>query len=122
MVDRHMFRAEWHDYNDGIFFVTVCAKDKKHLFGTITNDEMHKNALGTIVRECIKAIPEHHPQVTIHNYVIMPNHIHLIIATIPCWQSRFHEHIIRNQRAFDNIMDYIDNNVARWEQDCFNLK
>lgn len=187
-----MFRAEWHDYNDGIFFVTVCTKDKKHLFGTITNDEMHKNALGTIVEECIKAISEHHPQVTIHNYVIMPNHIHLIIATVgtryiasatakipettkpinppkpfigclkppahgepiidyhhnsrlaviigslkaavtriartrciaslPCWQSRFHEHIIRNQRAFDNIMDYIDNNVARWEQDCFNLK
>lgn len=78
MVDRHMFRAEWH--------------------------------------------AEHHPQVTIHNYAIMPNHIHLIIATIPCWQSRFHEHIIRNQRAFDNIMDYIDNNVARWDQDCFNLK
>ena len=43
---------------------------------------MHKNALGTIVEECIKAIPEHHPQVTIHNYVIMPNHIHLIIATV----------------------------------------
>lgn len=122
MADRHMFRTEWHDYNDGILFVTVCIKDKKHLFGTITNDEMHKNALGTIVEECIKAIPEHHPQVTIHNYVIMPNHIHLIIASPPCWQSRFHEHIIRNQRAFDNIMDYIDNNVARWEQDCFNLK
>ena len=82
MADRHMFRAEWHDYNDGILFVTVCTKDKKHLFGTITNDEMHKNALGTIVEECIKAIPEHHPQVTIHNYVIMPNHIHLIIATV----------------------------------------
>ena len=82
MADRHMFRAEWHDYNDGILFVTVCTKDKKHLFGTITNYEMHKNALGTIVEECIKAIPEHHPQVTIHNYVIMPNHIHLIIATV----------------------------------------
>ena len=82
MVDRHMFRAEWHDYNDGIFFVTVCAKDKKHLFGTISNDEMHKTALGAIVEECIQAIPAHHPQVNIPNYVIMPNHIHLIIATV----------------------------------------
>lgn len=35
------------------------------------------------------------------------------------WQSRFHEHIVRNQREFDEIYQYIENNVLNWKQDCF---
>lgn len=35
------------------------------------------------------------------------------------WQPRFHEHIIRNKCAYDNIMEYIDNNVKNWFMDCF---
>lgn len=36
------------------------------------------------------------------------------------WQSKFHDHIIRNQRAFDNIMNYIDTNIENWKFDKFN--
>ncbi|MFY1026618.1 transposase [Actinobacillus seminis] len=35
------------------------------------------------------------------------------------WQSRFHEHIIKNERAFSYIYDYVQNNVINWLQDCF---
>lgn len=35
------------------------------------------------------------------------------------WQSRFHDHIIRNQKELDLISEYIENNVKRWEEDCF---
>lgn len=35
------------------------------------------------------------------------------------WQRLFHEHIIRHPRAYDNIMNYIDNNVENWAYDCF---
>ncbi len=35
------------------------------------------------------------------------------------WQPRYHEHIIRNQRAFEKIMNYIDTNIEKWDQDCF---
>ena len=41
------------------------------------------------------------------------------IASLPVWQSRFHEHIIRSQRAFDNIMEYINTNIENWSKDCF---
>ena len=35
------------------------------------------------------------------------------------WQSRFHDHIIRNANAFDNIQNYIANNPAKWKEDTF---
>ncbi len=35
------------------------------------------------------------------------------------WQRSFYEHIIRSQHSFDNIMEYIDNNVDNWSKDCF---
>ena len=33
------------------------------------------------------------------------------------WQTRFHDHIIRNQDEMDRIVRYIENNVAKWESD-----
>lgn len=35
------------------------------------------------------------------------------------WQPRFHDHIIRGTYDGNLIAEYIENNVARWEQDCF---
>ncbi|MGB0806953.1 MAG: hypothetical protein ACPGRC_09700, partial [Salibacteraceae bacterium] len=35
------------------------------------------------------------------------------------WQSKFYDHIIRNQRAFENIHNYIINNPRNWERDKF---
>ena len=33
------------------------------------------------------------------------------------WQSRFHDHIIRNEKSFRNIANYISNNPKNWEND-----
>jgi len=38
------------------------------------------------------------------------------------WQSRFHDHIIRNDDEFNRIRNYIINNPANWKQDKFNNK
>jgi len=35
------------------------------------------------------------------------------------WQSRFHEHIIRNSRSLDNIQNYIEQNPLKWDEDKF---
>ena len=35
------------------------------------------------------------------------------------WQTRFHDHIIRNQKEMDLISEYIENNVRKWKEDCF---
>lgn len=38
------------------------------------------------------------------------------------WQSRFHDHIIRNEKSFARIQQYIINNPAKWGKDKFNGK
>ncbi len=177
MVDRHQFRAKWHDYNSGIYFVTICAHEKQHLFGKISEGIFSPSEIGCIIKEHLYNLSSFYADVELLNCVIMPNHIHLVtavgtrffaspqttavnfgclkhsnhgvncgdfhhnsrlasiigafkagvsrsvrtrrIASLPVWQSRYHEHIIRDQRAFDNIMNYINSNVENWHIDCF---
>lgn len=38
------------------------------------------------------------------------------------WQSRYHDHIIRNDAAYIRISHYIRNNIAQWENDKFYKK
>ena len=35
------------------------------------------------------------------------------------WQRSYHDHIIRGEKDYRKIWEYIDTNVIRWEQDCF---
>ena len=35
------------------------------------------------------------------------------------WQRSFHDHIIRHERAYRHIEQYIQNNPALWQQDVF---
>ena len=35
------------------------------------------------------------------------------------WQSRFHDHIIRNSGEFERIQNYIANNILNWKDDKF---
>ena len=195
MADRHQFRAPWHDYNEGIYFVTICCAEKRHYFGEISQGKMNFTQAGIITESQIANLPKHFPDIEIWNHVVMPNHIHIIISIrnvqnvgtlfkasattslepsattslepsattnlgclrqrrhdapdeqdfhhntrlsviIRClkggvkrdtgrlgisfaWQSRYYEHIIRNRRAYENIMNYIDKNVENWHYDRF---
>ena len=38
------------------------------------------------------------------------------------WQSRFHDHIIRNEKSFERIRNYILTNPQNWEKDKFHCK
>ena len=35
------------------------------------------------------------------------------------WQSRFYDHIIRNDQSFQRISKYIIENPTKWGDDCF---
>ena len=35
------------------------------------------------------------------------------------WQSSCNDHIIRSEKDYQKIWEYIDTNVIRWEKDCF---
>ncbi len=188
MNKRRQIRLKNYDYSEnGAYFVTVCTYEKKCLFGYVQNGKMYFSDYGRIANEEIENTIKLRKKygVTINKYIVMPNHIHLIIelnektdetfvgtrravsvsrrnefsrpirqsiSTIigayksavarritvlggpgtPCpyekvdkktvWQSRFHDHIIRNQKDYDRIWEYIDTNPIKWEMDKYYME
>lgn len=78
---RRAMRLRGYDYSQlGAYFVSICVQHRQCLFGTIIDRKMQLNEIGQIVFECWNRIPQHFSSVEIGEYVIMPNHIHGIIA------------------------------------------
>lgn len=190
-------RLQTWDYgSSGLYFITICTKNREHYFGVISNSEMNLSKIGKIVEsEWIKTF-EMRPDMNLGmgEYIIMPNHFHAVISigenrynnvknendadavavcsemdahrrdAMPCvstctesetyktnqfgpqsnnlasvirgfkigvttnarkinpdfaWQSRYHDHIIRNNRSLENIQRYIINNPSQWKADTF---
>ena len=65
-------RASWHAYNGGIYFVTICTKDRVHYFGEISNGEMKLTEIGKITQKRIQQIAEHNPYAIIPLFVNLP--------------------------------------------------
>lgn len=70
----------WDYSNDGYYFVTICTKDRECFFGDVIDGQMHLSHIGEIMLEEWKKTEEIREDVTIDEWVIMPNHIHGIIV------------------------------------------
>ena len=78
---RKSARLKNYDYSTpGAYFVTICTKNKEHLLGTIKNGEMNFSKIGKVADEKILQIEKFYGNVIVDKYVIMPNHIHMIIV------------------------------------------
>ncbi len=76
-------RLKGYDYSQsGAYFITVCTRDRAHLFGEVVAGEMRLNAFGEIVRAAWFDLPNHYNHVRLDTFVIMPNHVHSIIILI----------------------------------------
>lgn len=163
---RKRTRLKEYDYSqNGCYFVTICTKDRKEILSEITHSciQNEKNFVGkaalclpqnkltqfgSITEKYILNINNVYENVKVDKYVIMPNHVHMIIvidqngrqeAACPTlsnivrsvkimvrketgeslFQSSFHDHIIRNEHDYQEIWQYIDQNPIKWEKDCF---
>lgn len=67
-------RAQWYDYCEGLYFITICTKEREHYFGYIADGKMNLSETGMFLQDDISAISQHHPDVTIPQWVVMPNH------------------------------------------------
>ena len=77
---RRSIRLTGYDYTqNGCYFLTICTRNRECLFGEIQNAEMFLSNIGEKVNDCWQEIPNHFPQIVLHDYVIMPNHVHGII-------------------------------------------
>lgn len=62
------------------YYVTINTKNHVCCFGEVINGNMILNEFGEIAENCWKEIPAHFLRVTLDYFVIMPNHLHGIIA------------------------------------------
>jgi putative transposase len=77
-------RLKEYDYsNAGYYFVTICANDRNDYFGKIKNGDCVLNEFGKIVKKILGNIPVLYPYAELDYYVIMPDHIHIIIIIDP---------------------------------------
>ena len=72
----------------GHYFVTLTTKDRKDYFGNIEKDKMGLSRRGTIANINWAAISVKFPDVSLDEYIIMPNHIHAIIIFRKVSRSR----------------------------------
>ncbi|MCP4652178.1 MAG: hypothetical protein GY858_02185 [Candidatus Omnitrophica bacterium] len=151
--NRKLIRLRNHDYSrNGIYGVTICVKNKENYFGKIIcRDAIYRvllNDNGKIVNKYWDNIVVQFPFVELDEYVIMPNHVHGIIAirdscgvslskiirwykgrvtyeirksgNIFLWQGRFYDQIVRNDQSLYAVRKYIRNNPKNWQLDTEN--
>ena len=73
-------RLENWDYSsEAVYFITITTENRKCIFGSIVEDKMILNDVGEIVeKELLKSI-KIRKNWFFHNWIVMPNHIHLLI-------------------------------------------
>lgn len=86
MDKRKPNRLEYYDYSqNGAYFITICTRDKRGILCDVVGDgaldvpQIHLSDYGKIVNDEIIKSNEIYDYINIDKYVIMPNHIHLIL-------------------------------------------
>ena len=135
------------------YFVTICTDQRKNRFwydvGAIIDrpQSVPLTEAGRIAEHSIKNIEQVYSSVSVDHYVIMPNHIHLLlqirdggdgrsliaptVSTIVrqmkgyvskrskerIWQKGFYDHVIRTETDYAEIWNYIETNPIKWTAD-----
>ena len=76
---RPMLRNENIDYSRGWFFVTIQAAFNKTIFGAIVGEKCVLNGFGAAIVEVIEGLESHYLGTYVDCFVVMPNHIHLVV-------------------------------------------
>ena len=78
--ERKPNRLKEYDYSQsGYYYVTICVQNREYIFGDILNKKMILNQCGDIAKNSWLDLPNHHKNVQLDAFVMMPNHIHGII-------------------------------------------
>ncbi len=147
-------RLSNYDYSqNGVYFITFCTEGGIHYFWTPQavqglSIENPLSDVGKVVYKRMAEIPDHYPNVKMLHMVVMPNHVHLLLALegdlgknmdMPTvsrmikqakgavtkdlgqslWQGSFHDHVVRNPLVYTKVWSYIEQNPMMWADDCF---
>ena len=155
-------RLKNYDYSaPGAYFITICTREKRCVLSeiefppgwdvgaAISRPLPVLTEYGKFVEQAVGNIPTRYPSVNVAQYVIMPNHVHMILQIrageggrmisaptvstvvgqmkrwiskkcgVPLWQRSFYDHVVRSETEYDEIARYIDDNPAKWTEDRF---
>ncbi len=139
MRSQQIYRAPWHDYRCRcIYMITVNKRDATPPFAFVDGSELKITAIGREIRKQIIRFPELEERIRILQYVVMPDHVHILLfATAPLpeklgyyiarWKIRvneacgipsvfengFNDQILRRSRSLKVLVDYIRDNPRR---------
>ena len=131
--------------NSASYFITICTANRRKIFWNDRTDGTLSDQ-GLIAEQEIIALPERFMLTRIDKYVIMPDHIHMIVTLIGAlpgtdektpdvknvigsfkarvtgrivngqsiWQKSFYDHVIRNDKEYSDIWEYIEYNPCKY--------
>ena len=83
---RKQNRLKNFDYSQpNAYFITICTENRKTIFwenvgaSIARPEDVRLSEYGRIAQESIRDIPNHYKSVTVDHFVVMPNHIHLLL-------------------------------------------
>ena len=81
LSERKTNRLAEYDYGtNGAYFVTICTHERSKILSSIVGDGFPvPKPAGKIAEEYIRKIPGKYPTVSVDRYVIMPDHIHILL-------------------------------------------
>jgi len=79
LPNRKSYRAKWHNYSGSEYFVTFCTYERRHYFGEVRNGQTELTKVGKYLKTEIEKVQDFYPYAEIPIYVIMPDHVHLIM-------------------------------------------
>jgi REP element-mobilizing transposase RayT len=151
---RKQMRLPGYDYSQkDCYYITICTQNRRNILCEVVGGDaliapsVHLSEYGKIVDKYVKNIDIKYKNVQLSKYVVMPNHIHMIILltngamraspptiSIPdiirslkkmisketgvsLFQESYYDHIIRDEADYLVKWNYIDTNPVRWKDD-----
>ncbi len=149
-------RLEGYNYSSkGVYFLTLCTEDRKQILsrvvarGILDAPVIELLERGRMVHDAIVFLDEQWESISVLAYVIMPNHVHILLqvlgasgmpratnAIVPrfvsalkrftnrscaqsLWQKSYYDHVIRDEADYLLKVTYIENNPSKWVEDCY---
>jgi len=81
LIERRSIRLKEYDYSrTGAYFLTICTYRRQCLLGTMVDGRVILSSIGKIVVEEWLRSAEVRKEIELDAFVIMPNHLHAIVA------------------------------------------
>ena len=145
---RRANRLKNFDYGStNCYFVTFCVKDGASLLWRWRGEEWEHELsdFGLAVERAVLSV-DGVKNIHLHHYAIMPNHVHMIIELLrtdngereqlsdvvryvksqisreignSIWQRSYYDHVIRDEKDYQRVWEYVENNPAKWKEDRY---